>query len=184
MRRNLHKTFLEFLRAWGQGCDFQQRTRACELWLALWKTTCSYFGFLLILILWEEVFFKLFALTSVAKRYVCGEKEVTVRGKRKNLHGDEIFVGESESLFYLYPTEHFYSSKQLTSSYCFLKFCYSCDYLGIGLSVICLSSYSWITITEQIRLYSLLLPYYPITSNNPPSGWKNACAKVWAVILN
>ena len=87
-------------------------------------------------------FFKLSALTSVVKRYVCGEKEVTVSGKRKNLDGDEIFVGESESLFYLYPTEHFYSSKQLTSSYCFFKFCYSCDYLGIGLSVIqfCLSS--------------------------------------------
>ena len=85
-------------------------------------------------------FFKLSALTSVAKRYVCGEKEVTVSGKRKNLDGDEIFVGE----FYLYPTEHFYSSKQLTSSYCFFKFCSSCDYLGIGLSVIqfCLSSYS------------------------------------------
>ena len=81
-------------------------------------------------------FFKLSALTSVAKRYVCEEKEVIVSGKRKNLDGDEIFVGESESLFYLHPTEHFYSSKQLTSSYCFLKFCYSCDYLGIGLSVI------------------------------------------------
>ena len=38
-------------------------------------------------------FFKLSALTSVAKRYVCGEKEVIVSGKRKNLDGDEIFTG-------------------------------------------------------------------------------------------
>ena len=66
------------------------------------------FRFYSVLNLVGRSFFKLSALTSVAKRYMRGEKEVIVSGKRKNLDGDEgtgheIFVGESESLFYLYP---------------------------------------------------------------------------------
>ena len=50
-------------------------------------------------------FLKLSALTLVVKTFVCGEKEVIVSGagKRKNLDGDEVFVRESKSLFYLYP---------------------------------------------------------------------------------
>lgn len=48
-------------------------------------------------------FLKLFGLTSVVKRYVCGEVEEIVGVKRK-LECDEAgFVGEVESLLYLYP---------------------------------------------------------------------------------
>ena len=49
-------------------------------------------------------FLKLFSFTSVVKRYVCGEKEELIGAKWKRLDGEEAsFVGEVNSLFYLFP---------------------------------------------------------------------------------
>ena len=48
-------------------------------------------------------FLKICEFTSVVKPYVCGVKEEVVGGKRKRLDGDEMFVREAESLFYLFP---------------------------------------------------------------------------------
>ena len=48
-------------------------------------------------------FLKLFGFTSVVKRFVCGEKEEIVGGKRKLDRDEAGFVGEVESLLYLFP---------------------------------------------------------------------------------
>ena len=47
--------------------------------------------------------FNLFGLTSVVKKYACGDKEEFVGGKRNRLDGDDAFVCETESLLYLFP---------------------------------------------------------------------------------
>ena len=48
-------------------------------------------------------FLKLFGFTSVVKRFVCGEKEEIVGGKRKFDRDEAGFVGKVESLLYLFP---------------------------------------------------------------------------------
>ena len=48
-------------------------------------------------------FLNLFGLTSVVKKYACGDKEEFVGGKRNRLDGDDAFVCETESLLYLFP---------------------------------------------------------------------------------
>ena len=47
---------------------------------------------------------KLCSFMSVVKKFVCGEKEEIVDGKRKRLDGEEAcFAGEVESLLYIFP---------------------------------------------------------------------------------
>lgn len=45
-----------------------------------------------------ESFLNLFGFISFVKKYVNGEKEKVVGGKRKRLNGDEAFVRETDSL--------------------------------------------------------------------------------------
>ena len=44
----------------------------------------------------------LFGFTSVAKKYVCGNKEEFVGGEQSRLDGDDAFVRETESLLNLF----------------------------------------------------------------------------------
>ena len=48
-------------------------------------------------------FLNLFGFTSVAKKYVCGNKEEFVGGEQSRLDGDDAFVRETESLLNLFP---------------------------------------------------------------------------------
>ena len=47
-------------------------------------------------------FLNLFGFTSVAKKYVCGNKEEFVGGEQNRLDGDDAFVRETESLLNLF----------------------------------------------------------------------------------
>ena len=69
-------------------------------------------------------FLKLFGFTSVVKRFtVCGENEEIVGGKRKLDRDEAGFVGEVESLLYLFPElgiieQHFKQFNELNVNCC------------------------------------------------------------------
>ena len=72
----------------------------------------------------EGVFLKLFGFTSVVKWFtVCGENEEIVGGKRKLDRDESGFVGEVESLLYLFPKlgnikQHFKQFNQFSVNCC------------------------------------------------------------------
>ena len=49
-------------------------------------------------------FLNLFGFTSVAKKYVCGNKEEFVGGEQNRLDGDDAFVRETELIKFIFPS--------------------------------------------------------------------------------
>ena len=99
--KSIHKGFV--LRS-PRFCVFVLKTTTLETWKQhgwLLRRSCLFILSFTVLHFAGKNFFKLVWFISVAKKYVCWDKEEFVGGKRNRLDGDDTFLRETESLCYL-----------------------------------------------------------------------------------